>query len=74
MGMEALEPTSSSNEELSHRNLKAVGPMGWSADHPTGPTDLLFLWLGCSLGPLVNGVCLDSIYIGFLLWWAFRSM
>ena len=32
-----------------------------------------FLRLGCSLGPLVN-VCLDSVYIGFLLWWAFRSM
>ena len=46
--MEPLEPTSSSNEELSHRNLKALGPMGWSADHPTGPTDLLLLRLGCS--------------------------
>ena len=69
-----LEPTSSSNEELSQWNLKAVGPMGWSADHPTGPTDLLLLRLGCSWGPLVNGRSLGPCYVEFLLWWAFRSM
>ena len=74
MGMEPLEPTSSSNEELPRQNLKVVGPMGWSADHPTGPTDLLLLRLGRSWGPLVNGRGLDLCYVEFLLWWAFRSM
>ena len=74
LSMGLLEPTLWANGEVTRRSLKAVGLMGWTADHPTGPTDLVFLWLGCSLGPLVNGVCLDSIYIGFLLWWAFRSM
>ena len=69
-----LEPTSSSNEELPHRNLKVVGPMGWSADHPAGPSDLPFLPLGCSLGPPFNGFCLGFCHVGFLLWWAIWSM
>ena len=38
MGMEPLELISSSNEELPRRNLKAVGPMGWSADQGSWPT------------------------------------
>ena len=51
-----------------------VGRPGWSADHPTGPTDLPFLRVGCSLGPLVIGLRLGLFIVGFLLWWALQSM
>src|SRR6185369_9084257 len=51
-----------------------IGQPGWSAGHPAGPTDLSFLPLGCSLGPLVNGLCLDFCHVGFLLWWALQSI
>ena len=46
--MKPLEPTSSSKEELPRRSLKAVGPMGWSADQggrlttPLGPPTFSF--------------------------------
>ena len=40
------EPTLASNGEPPRLWLKSVGPMGWSADHPVGPTDLGLLLLG----------------------------
>ena len=41
--MNHFEPTSSSNEELPRRRLKAVGPMGRSAGLPVGPPTFSFL-------------------------------
>ena len=38
-----LELTSPSNEELPHRRLEAVGPMGRSAGLPLGPPTFSFL-------------------------------
>ena len=67
--MEPLEPTSSSNEELPRRNLKAVGPMGWSANQggrpatQLGPPTFPFfhwavLWAHLSMGCVLTSVTL----------------
>ena len=38
------EPTSRTNEELPHRRSKAVGPMGWPADHCAQPSSGGLVW------------------------------
>ena len=54
MGMEPLEPTSSSNEELPRRRLKAVGPMGRSAGLQVGPlTFSFFIWASSGVHLLI---------------------
>ena len=66
MGMEPLEPTSSSNEELPRQNLKVVGPMGWSADQGGQPTTLLGRPTFSFFGWATSGVHLLMVVV-----WAF---
>ena len=43
------------------------GAHGQVGRPPSGPTDLPFVRVGCSLGPLVIGLRLGLFIVGFLL-------
>ena len=47
------------------------GAHGLVGRPPTGPIDLLLVAVGCSQGPLVNGLWIGFFPAGFLLWWPF---
>ena len=60
--MGLLEPTSPYNEELSHRRLEAVGPMGRSAGLPLGPPTFSFApW--AALWAYLLMVCSPALFL-----------
>ena len=47
------------------------GTHGQVGRPPTGPTDLLLCPMGCTQGPLVNGLWIGLVPAEILLWWPF---
>ena len=60
-----------SQSESATSKPEGGGAHGLVGRPPTRPTDLLLVAVGCSQGPLVNGLWLGFFPAGFLLWWPF---